>query len=207
MGNAVIKVALTAEDGNTVSKDKLLQVARILSAEADSTKVLIKYQNPDGSQSDLLTGTLTIDELNSAINDLPVPGAREYIGKIDATAGKAIGSHDLLDLAGNPITLPVNSRVLHGTYETITTFTSATDAATIAFSIATNDVAGLKAATAISTGTTYDAAAPKLLIQDNTVTNQSEKTTAARKVQYDVAIEALTAGVMYVWLKVVTSGA
>lgn len=208
MANATVKVTLTQEDGNTVSKDKLLVIQNIISAEASGTKVLIKYKEP-GSEAEeiksLVTGTLTIDQLNSAINDLAVPGAREYVGVINATGGKAIGTYDLVDLAGNSIILPVASRVFHGTYEVTTTFTSATDAATIALSIATDDVAGLKAATAISVGTTYDAAAPKLLIQDNTVTNQSEKTTAARAVQYTIASENLTAGVMYVWLKVVTS--
>lgn len=203
--NSVIKVALTAVGGNTVSEDRLLVVDNIVEAVADSTKVLIKYRQADGSVLDLLTGTLTLDQLSSAINDLPVPGAREFIGVIDATDGVAIGTHDVLDLAGNVIQIPDNSFVWDGFYEVTTTFTSATDAATIALGIATNDVDGLKAAAAISTGTTYDAAAPKAIIQDGTVTNQSVKTTAARNLQYAVAIEALTAGVMYVYVKVITT--
>jgi hypothetical protein len=208
MANATVKVTLTQEDGNTVSKDKLLVVQNILSADASGTKVVIRYKEPgseDGQIKTFVTGTLTVDQLNSAINDLAIPGAREVLGIITATGGKAIGTYDVLDLAGNAIILPVASRVYQGTYEVTTTFTSATDAGAIALSIATDDVAGLKASTAISVGTTYDAAAPKFLIQDGGIANISEKTTGARAVQYTIASEALTAGVMYVWLKVVTS--
>lgn len=202
--NKTVLVTLTKEDGNTVSKTKLLQVDKILDAETSGTKVLISYQGETGRQ-ELLTGTLTLTELNNAINNLPTPGARELIGVFDATGGKAIGTHNFKDLAGNDLVIPDNSRIIDGFYEVTTTFVSATDAGTIALSIATDDVAGLKAAVAISTGTTYDAAAPKAIIQDGTMTNISEKTTADRAVQAVVAVEALTAGVMYVWLKIITT--
>lgn len=204
--NKSVSVTIASENGAALpaTKTVLLNPARIISAETSGSGVLIKYDD-GGDPQHYITSTLTLAQLNTAINDLPVPGAREYIFKLDASSGKAIGTHDLVDLAGNPATIPANSRVFWGTYETTTTFTSATDAGTIGFSIATDDVLGIKAAVAISVGTTYDAAAPKVLIQDNAIANISEKTTAERAIQAVVAVEALTAGVMYIWLKVITS--
>lgn len=205
--NKSVSVTIVSENGTSLpaTKTVLLNPARIIYSEQSGTGVLIKYDSGKGDAVQYVTSTLTVAQLNTAINDLPVPGAREYVFKFDATGGKDIGTHDLVDLAGNPATIPANSRVYWGTYEVTTTFTSATDAGTIALSIATDDAAGLKAATAISTGTTYDAAAPKVLIQDNAIANISEKTTAERAIQATVDVEALTAGVMYVWLKVITS--
>lgn len=203
--NKTVLVTLTKENGNTVSKTKLLHVDKILDAETSGTKVLISYQGDDGRQ-ELLTGTLTLAELNNAINNLPTPGARELIGVFDCTGGgKTAGAYNFKDLAGNDLVIPDNSRIIDGFYEVTTTFTSATDAATISLGIPTDDVAGVKAATAISTGTTYDAAAPKAVIQDGTLTNISEKTTADRPFQATVAVETVTAGVMYVWLKIITT--
>jgi hypothetical protein len=212
MANSSVLVSLTKVGGNTVSEDRVLMVNRILSAVTDPsepTKVLIRYDVKGDSSEilDLKTGTLTLTQFNNAVNDLPTPGAREYIGVFDASAGKAIGSYDFLDLAGNPITIPDNSRIITGFYDVTTTFTSATDAATIAFSIPTDDANGIKAAIAISNvANPYDSSlTAKAIIQDGTVTNASEKTTADRKLQAVVAVEALTAGVLYIWVKVVTT--
>jgi len=209
MANAVVKLALTAEGGNTINETRILVVDRIVSAVADSTKVLIKYNDPSQGVIDLLTGTLTVDQLKDAINGSPVEGAREQVLVFDPsanTADRTTAAHDLLDLNGNVFYLPDNSRIIHAFYEVITTFTSATDAATISLGIPTDDVAGIKAAIAISNGANpYDAGAFAATIQDDTVTNQSEKTTAARTIQATVAVEALTAGKLMLWVKYITT--
>lgn len=210
MANSVVKVALTKDQGNTVSEDRLLVVDRIVSAVADGSAVLIKYLDPKtNSVIELLSGTLTVDQLNESINGDPVVGAREAVLVFDPSANtgdRTIAAHDLLDLNGNVFYLPDNSRIIHALYEVITTFTSATDAATISLGIPTDDVAGIKAAIAISNGANpYDAGAFAATIQDDTVTNQSEKTTAARTIQATVASEALTAGKLILWVKYITT--
>lgn len=117
----------------------------------------------------------------------------------DATAGKAIGSHGL------GVTLPDNAIITRSWYEVITTFTSATDAGTIALSIPTDDVAGIKAAVAIDdVGNPWDAGIVEG-IQDGTAAAFSVKTTAARELTADVAVEALTAGVLVLFCEYVIS--
>jgi hypothetical protein len=176
--NKCVLQTLTQENGATVSKSRILFVDRIINAVASGTKVLITYQGEEEPEH-LLTDTLTLTQFNNSINNLPTPGARELIGIFDCTGGgKTAGAYNLKDLAGNDLVIPDNSRIIDGFYEVTTTFTSATDAATISLGIPTDDVAGLLAAAAISTGTTFDAAAPKALIQVGTVAAISEKTTA-----------------------------
>lgn len=103
----------------------------------------------------------------------------------DATSGKAIGTHTL---TGN--SLPSGAVIVQRDYYVITTFTSATDAATIALGATTQDDDCLKAAIAISAGANpWDAgvfipAVPAAAIM----------TTAARTLCAVVAVEALTAG-------------
>ncbi len=110
------------------------------------------------------------------------------------------------DVNGNTFYLPDNTRVWDGYYEVVTTFTSATDASTVSLGYAVDDVAGIFAATAISTGTTWDAGAPKAIIQVGTIAAISEKTTAARTIDATVAAaETLTAGKFYLYLKCITT--
>ena len=118
----------------------------------------------------------------------------------DATAGKAIASHGL------GVTLPDNAIITRSWYEVITTFTSATDAATIALGIPTDDVAGIKAAIAISNGANPWDAGLVEGIQDGTAAAFTVKTTAARELTADVAVEALTAGVAILFCEYVISG-
>jgi predicted RecA/RadA family phage recombinase len=104
-------------------------------------------------------------------------------------AGKAIGTHELV--GGS---LPAGAVIVSRDYYVITTFTSATDAGTIALGITTQDDDALKAAVAISNGANpYDVGAflPSAPVA-------AVLTTAARTLCAVVAIEALTAGKLVV---------
>ena len=136
--------------------------------------------------------------------DMAGGSAQELWAKFDATGGKSIATHNLVDpVTGVDVVLPANAIVTDGFYAVTTTFTSATDAATISLGIATNDVAGLKAAIAISNGANPYDAGNKVIIQDGAIANFSEITTAERKLEAIVAVEALTAGVLLLNLKYV----
>lgn len=211
---AFVRLNIISRGGQTLpgtGTGMLFNPDKILGAPiALSTGVQFTYPDERGLPVDFITDTYTtLVQLTDAINSNTASASRWYVGIFNATGGRATGTHNLVDLNGNLFTIPGNSRVVNGYYEVTTTFTSATDAATIALSIATDDVAGLKAAIAISNGANpYDSgAALKVLIQDGTVGNASEKTTAERAIQAVVATEALTAGKMYVALEVVTTAA
>jgi hypothetical protein len=118
----------------------------------------------------------------------------------DATGGKAIASYGL------GVILPDNAIITRSWYDVITTFTSAgADAGTIALSIPTNDVAGIVAATAISAGGNIWDAGLHEGIQDGAATNMSVKTTAARELTADVAVQDLTAGKLVLFCEYVIS--
>lgn len=110
-------------------------------------------------------------------------------GLLDATLGKAIGTHELTMFGPD---IPIGYQPVLWHYKISTTFTSATDAGTIALGIKTDDEDALKAALAISNGAnpydagTFPGGAPVAGIIS----------TAARKLCAVVAVEALTAGVM-----------
>ena len=92
------------------------------------------------------------------------------------------------------VILPINAYIIRAWYDVITTFQSATDAATIELGIATDDATGIVAAIAISdVGTPWNAGAHDA-IPDGAAANFTTKTTARRLIQADVAVEALTAG-------------
>jgi hypothetical protein len=102
-------------------------------------------------------------------------------------------------------TLPDKARVVKFWYEVITTLTSSTDAATVAISIPTDDVAGLVAATAISAeGNIWDTGLHSG-IQDGAVANISEKCTAARALTMTIAVENVTAGKIVFFAEYVVS--
>ena len=96
--------------------------------------------------------------------------------------------------------IPKNSVVKFAAYKVLTTFTSATDAATIAIHVvAANDVVS---AAAISTGTTWDAASiPIETIPKVETSTTWLVTTADSYPTFTVAVEALTAGKMIVWFE------
>lgn len=112
----------------------------------------------------------------------------------DATGGKATGAHTC------DLVIPKGAAVKFAAYKVLTTFTSATDAGTIAISVvAANDVVS---AVAISTGTTWDAASiPIETIPKVETSTTWLVTTAAVSPTFTVATEALTAGKMVVWFE------
>jgi len=108
-----------------------------------------------------------------------------------ATDGGAIGT---VTLRGGA--LPDNAIIDRAWYEVTTTFTSATDAATIGLGVATDDATGIVAATAISgMGNIWDAGI-QAAIDPSTVADFTTKTTAARDIIATVAVEDLTAGAL-----------
>lgn len=104
-----------------------------------------------------------------------------------AVAGmRTIAAHGL------GVTIPDNAIIVGGFIEVLTTFTSATDAATIAIHAqSANDI---RSAVAISTGTSWDAGMQAIIPKANTPETTGIKLTAAREITATVAVEALTAG-------------
>lgn len=130
----------------------------------------------------------------AAIPTIDLTGENHVSYTFDASGGVAIGTHKIGEL-------PDNAIVTRSWYEVRETFTSATDAGTISLGIATDAVAGIVAAKAISHGDNIwdDTGGPASLgqheaIQDGTVANNTAKTTSLRDVQAIVAVEALLAG-------------
>ena len=119
-----------------------------------------------------------------------------------------IGFADIAAVANKllgPI-FPDNSRVVRSYYEVTTTFTSATDAATIGIGFATDDSAGIVGTLAISAvGNIWDAGLHEG-IQDGAAANFGEKLTAARQLQIiRGGAEVLTAGNLVLFVEFVTS--
>ncbi len=112
-----------------------------------------------------------------------------------------------VSVIGLGVTLPDNAIVTRAWYEVLTTCHSPTtpDAATISISIPADDVDGILAAIAISDGTNPWDAGLHEAIQDGTVANFSTKTTAAREISIEIAVEALDAGNFIVFLEYVVS--
>lgn len=126
-----------------------------------------------------------------------LPGVRVVTGVLDQTLNSAIGVHTL---PGGQV--PAGWIAIAYGYRVITTFTSATDAATIALGVATDGAAGLKAALAISNGANpYDAGVIGLVTAAAPVF-----ATAARSLVATVAVEALTAGKLTVHALCIPNG-
>jgi len=96
------------------------------------------------------------------------------------------------------INVPDNAIITNCFYDVHTTFTSSSDAATIGFQIESSE--DLFAPTAISSGTTWDAAGPKQMIPDWATVGDQIKLTAARDLEVlRGGGEDLTAGAMTVF--------
>lgn len=135
---------------------------------------------------------------NAAADGLVMKGLAR--ATFDATGGKAVASYGL------GVVLPDNAIITRSWYEVITTFTSAgADAGTIALGIPTDDVAGIVAALAISNGGNIWDAGLHEGIQDGAAANMSVKTTAARELTADVAVQDLTAGKLVLFCEYVIS--
>lgn len=131
-------------------------------------------------------------------------------GLIDmAVAGnRTIAAHDVIDpISGNALKLPKGAIIKTGMALVKTTFTSATDAGTIALGLETDGAAVLKAAIAISNGANpWDipaaiTGAKTALIPVNTAATFVGPLTADQKVQFTVAVEALLLGKMLIYLE------
>lgn len=111
-----------------------------------------------------------------------------------ATGGKAIATHGL------GLTIPKGALIVKAYYKVLTTFTSATDAATIALKVkSAND---LVSAIAISNGANpWDAGGGVVCIPTGTLANEIDNDTADNEVSAVVASEALTAGKLVLWLE------
>ena len=91
--------------------------------------------------------------------------------------------------------LPDNAVIMRSFYDVITTFVSATDAATIALGIETDSADGLVTAIAISDGSNpYDAGLQASKMDDGKVATFVKTAAAGRQFVATVAVEALTAG-------------
>jgi len=122
------------------------------------------------------------------------------------TSGSAFNMRDLS--TGSTFNFPANAQIVESVYRVLTTFTSATDAATISLGIPTDDAAGTIAAIAISNGANPWDATTKFVttIQDGTHAAASETTTATRTFDLTVAGgEDLTAGKVRVFLKYIVT--
>jgi hypothetical protein len=136
---------------------------------------------------------LAVTEAKLAAQAVGLNASRVCIGLFDPSANageRTVGAHDI------SVDLPAKAIITRLSYEVLTTFTSATDAGTIALSVEAAD--DLKAAVAISNGANPWDAGIKAGIPVATAATYV-KTTVARKIVATVAVEALTAGKMYVY--------
>lgn len=135
----------------------------------------------------------------TAVDITAAAGTGTHTGKVNVLGsinllGHKFSSEDLI-----PNTLPDNALVMRTFYKVKTTFTSATDAATIALQL--NSANDIITATAISQVPAWNSAQGYILgVQDNTLAKFLELT-AERELIMDVAVENLTAGELYVFVE------
>jgi len=146
-----------------------------------------------GVSGDVISMFITLEGFNVIANATADGiGTKKYFrATFDPSANsgeRTVASHGL------GVYLPDNAVIVRAFYQVITTFTSATDSATIALTIPTDDVAGIAAATAISAGGNVWDAGWHEAIQDGTAATFSEQTTAIREITATVAVDVLTAG-------------
>lgn len=111
-----------------------------------------------------------------------------------ATGGKAIGAYSL------GLTIPKGAHVTKAYYKVLTTFTSATDAATIALKVVSaNDV--VSAVAIVTAGDVWDAGGCVVCIPTGSMGNELAATTADTDVTATVAVEALTAGKLVLFVE------
>ncbi len=111
-----------------------------------------------------------------------------------ATGGKSIATHGL------GLTIPKGAAITKAYYKVLTTFTSATDAATIALQVVgAND---LVTATAISAGgNIWDAGGMVVTAATGAMSNEVDNASVDSEVSAVVAVEALTAGKLVVFVE------
>jgi hypothetical protein len=184
IANVQVTAAKLATDSVETAKITALNVtaAKLAANSVETAKIL------DGNVTEAKIAVPTAANLNVK---------RCLLGIFDATAGKAVGTFAIA------CALPSKAIITRVDYEVTTTFTSATDAGTIA--LTTGQGAGdILEAAAISVGTAFDAAIPKVT-KVTGATAAYIKCTAARTISAVVAVEDLTAGVMRVYADYVLS--
>lgn len=111
-----------------------------------------------------------------------------------ATGGKAIGAYGL------GLTLPKGCTVTKAYYKVLTTFTSATDAATIALKVVSaNDLVTAIAISDVSNP--WDAGGMVVTTATGSMANELAITTTDTEVTATVAVEALTAGKLVLFVE------
>lgn len=161
---------------------------------ANATTAIIVLHLPFGFTSQAVGPTGLSAALQGTVDGLGLMHVAKATFDPSATSGmRTIAAHGL------GVTIPDNAIVCGGFIDGLTTFTSATDAATIAISLQTaNDI---RSAVAISTGVSWDAPAIFAIVpKANTPESTGIKLTAAREITATVAVEALTAGKCTVFL-------
>ena len=196
-GAGASQIGIFDTAGNFTATDVEGALAEILSDLALTTSgngaSLVGVQDANANYS-----TATVEGALNEVGPLSTTGqARD---DVNSTQGMARCVYDFSADGGavgiiqiGP-SIPDNAFVTYAHYEVLTTFTSSGDSATISLGFATDDVAGIVAATAISgVGDIWDAG-HQGCIQDDTPPNFSNQLTAARQVDLTIAVENVTAG-------------
>lgn len=202
-----IKLSVTEQNGVKLSpaQSKILETSHMFLIDSVGGNTVIIYEDKPGEWAEFKVSE-SIDTINQAIGTaFSSSGFKPFKkAKLDATSGLAIGTHDLVDSTGNPVTIPNNAIAVNAYYVVETTFTSSTDAATISLDIASDDVGGIVSAIAISDASNPWDAGNHDGIQDGVAANFSVQTTAERKLQATVGTEALTNGALTLYVEFVT---
>lgn len=147
------------------------------------------------------TGGL-LKDVNDNFNALSTVGAFEglhqrrtavAVFEVDEKAGAAVKAHALA------VTLPANAIICGGVLDVVKTFTSESDLATIAISVAqANDIVAAKAIGA--EGDVWDAGLQAIVPKSNTPETTGIKLTKEKAITVTVGVEALTAGKAVIYL-------
>ena len=145
------------------------------------------------NQSDL-TNLQNAESETKAVNYGRKVGRAKCVFDPSATSSmRSIAAHGL------GLTIPANCYITRAYYKVVTTFTSATDAATIALkAVSAND---LVSAVAISNGGNPWDAGDLVATLVTTTLSTAIKTTADVEITATVATEALTAGKLILWVE------
>jgi len=157
---------------------------------SDSSSPALSYSQDLAATAVIANGAVSEAKLQPANTDDILYPSRSFRAVYDFAAdGGAIS------VIGLGVTLPDNATVTRSLYRVITTCTSATDAGTMSVGFPTDGPADIVTATAISTGTTWDATGDYVDgNQDGTLANFTAELTDARELSVTIAGEAFTAG-------------
>lgn len=208
-GTAQVTTQLLTDDIDTLASGTLLLGKdRASKVEIGDTGIETEVQgNLDVLQTATVAGDLTLSSnligtSSELRNFLPsVATTTTFKGMIRAVVTAPVSQGTF----STGVSIPANAYVTNGFYDVITTFTSNTDTATIGFGINTDDTNGILAPIAINDGSNPFDAGLKTVIQDNTLANFSNKTTAQRTIDIVVAIESLNIGKLVLFLEFMTS--